>query len=80
MLINETKINVSYNEIFDYLVLIIFILKNLKINKTKLYKLVKTYIDYTEELRTLIPISLYNQIIATDFRYKTKQLYNYIKN
>ena len=80
MLKNETDINVSFNEIFDYLVLIVFILKNLKINKTKLNKLVKTYIDYTEELRTLIPISVYNQIIATDFRYKTKLLYNYIKN
>lgn len=80
MIKNETNINVSFNEIFDYLVLIIFILKNLKITKTKLNKLVKIYVDYTEELRTLISISIYNQFIATDFRNKTKLLYSYIKN
>jgi abortive infection bacteriophage resistance protein len=80
MIKNETNINVSFNEIFDYLVLIVFILKNLKITKTKLNKLVKIYVDYTEELRTLIPISIYNQFIATDFRNKTKLLYSYIKN
>lgn len=76
---DETNIHVDFSEIFDYLVLIIYMLKILKVSKRKLNQIINNYIEYTEELRENIPISIFNSFIKTNFNKKTQTLFQYVK-
>ncbi len=79
MLFNETSINVDFKEIFDYLVLIIFVLKQLGTTKTLLKKIINDFKKITELVRNQLPVSIYNMFTTTNLRTKIMQLQNYIK-
>ncbi len=80
-LCHDTKINnISFNTIVDYLILIVYILKNLCITKTELNKVVTEFERIADDFRNRIPISTYSKILYTDTRNKLNQLKIYLKN
>ena len=64
--------------ITDYLVLIIYILKALKVTKTEMKRIVNNFQEITDELRNKIPTNVYNRIVYTDYTNKLVQLRKFI--
>ena len=79
MIRNETSIQVDFTTIFDYLVLIIFILKKLGMSKTQMRKIVIDFKDITEEVKLKLPNSIYNMFTRTSLRPNINLVLNYIK-
>ncbi|MBE3569464.1 MAG: Abi family protein, partial [Bacillales bacterium] len=80
MLTNETNIpNITFNTIVDYLILMIYLQKNMKVAKTELQQIVKKFEVIADKFRKNIPVSIFNQILYTDTRNKLQFLKNYIK-
>ncbi|WP_282926883.1 Abi family protein [Helcococcus kunzii] len=78
-LINMTGVtNIQFNNIEDFLVLIIFLLKHLNPNKTELRKIVREFESSTKRLEDTIPNSSYFQILGTDINNKLNNLKEYI--
>ncbi len=76
----ETGIRgISMETITDYLILNIYILKNLGIVKTKLKSTLSEYIRLKEKLRNEIDISDHMKIFPSDTRNKLNMLENFIK-
>lgn len=70
--------NITFDTIVDYLILIIYILKNLGISKNEINKMITRFENVKDQFRTNIPISIFNQVIYTDTRNKLNLLKNYI--
>ncbi len=76
---NATGIKgITFDTITDYLILVVYILKLLGTTKTELKRLIRSYEEIVEHLRTTIPTSVYNQIIHTDSTVKLQFLKHYI--
>lgn len=79
LLTNETKINnISFSTIVDYVILVVYLMKNLGFTKTECKQLIIQFRNICEELRKNIPIQLYSIIIHTDNRKKLQQLQSYL--
>lgn len=77
---NDCSINnISFSTITDYVILICFILKQLGVSRVEINKLITTFTNITEDLRSKIPFSMYCKIIHTDTSNKLNQLKCYIK-
>jgi len=77
----ETNIiNISFNSIEDYVILIIYVLRKMGITKTDSRQFLRSFIAATELLRSKLPISMYNQIISTSLRPNMNLLDTYISN
>ena len=75
----ETKINnIAFSSIEDYIVLIIYVLRNMGVTKTECKQFARSFLAIAETLRSKLPISMYNQIISTSFRPKMNSLETYI--
>lgn len=72
--------NINFNTIVDYVILIVFLLKNFGISKAELNKFITEYNKIVENFRNNIPISIYNQIIYTNNKSKINTLKQYIKS
>lgn len=72
--------NITFNTIVDYLILLIFIQKQLYISKTELNRIVNKFETAINHFRTQIPISVYHQIFHTDTRNKINSLKTFIKS
>ena len=73
----DTKVqDVFLNSITDYMILVIYILKNLKKNNKELSKIINDYIKLIDELKEKIPNMIYDQIILTNDRNKLNDLKN----
>lgn len=70
--------NISFNTIVDYLVLVLYILKNLKVSKTEMNRIVSRFEMLINQFRAQIPINIYNKIFYTDTRNKLNALKTYI--
>jgi len=70
---------IEFNNIVDYLILTIYLLKNLKVPKRDLLKIVSTFEDSIEVLRKKIPVNMYTSILPLDTRNKLICLKNFIK-
>ena len=80
VLIQDTNVqSISFTSITDYLILIIYILKKLDKTKTELSKLLNDYLKLTDELKSKIPQSIYDQIILTNDKNKLNYLKSFIK-
>lgn len=80
LLMNETSIpNITFKTILDYLILMIYLQKNMHVSKTDLLNKIKKFEISIDVLRNEIPIHIFNQIIYTDTRSKLIALKNYIK-
>lgn len=75
----DTQItNINFHTIIDYLILVIYLLKNFHVTKTELNKVVNKFEILINNFRTLVPISIYNQIFHTDTRNKLNLLKSFI--
>ncbi|AOY06798.1 Abi family protein [Bacillus subtilis] len=76
---SETRIsNIQFDNIVDYFIIVIFILKKLGITKTELKRLIRNFHEESEQLRNNIPVSVHTSIMGSDLKNKIKQLKNYI--
>jgi abortive infection bacteriophage resistance protein len=69
---------IDFSTITDYLVLIVYFLKMFNIPKTDLRRLISSFIECNEKLRSNTPTSVFNRIIHTDNTNKLNLLLNYI--
>lgn len=75
----DTQItNINFHTIIDYLILVIYLLKNFHVTKTELNKVVSKFEILINNFRTQVPISIYNQIFHTDTRNKLNLLKSFI--
>lgn len=76
---NETKItNITFENIIDYFVLLIFLLKKLGVTKTELRKILRIFTDESEQLRSSVPIPVHTSIMGSNIRRKLTGLSNFI--
>lgn len=71
-------INVSFDTITDYIILIVYQLKLLGVPKNEIKRLIGDYTDRVEKLRNSIPVNIFNQIIYTDNNQKISLIRKYI--
>lgn len=71
--------NITFQTIVDYLILIIYIQKNLKTSKTDLSKIVNRFELLINQFRSQIPINIYTRIVHTNTRGKLNSLKAFIK-
>ena len=71
--------DITFETISDYIILIVFLLKNFGLTKTELNRFVLDFEKCVEEFRTKIPINIFNQIVYTNNMSKLKKLKLYIK-
>ena len=66
--------NINFNSIVDYVILISFMLKLFKRNKSEILFFVQQFINAYEVLRKSVPISIFSRIIYTDTKKKLETL------
>lgn len=71
--------NIDFTTITDYLILIIFLQKQMGTSKTALNKIINKYENTINNFRKEVPVSIYNQIFRTDNKNKINSLKVYIK-
>lgn len=64
----------SFDTITDWIVLVIYILKLLKVSKTDMKRLIASFEDSVNRLRSSVSTSIFNQIIHTDHQLKINNL------
>lgn len=80
LLMNETGItNITFDTIVDYLILTVYLQKNIGVSKTELVQFVRKFETVINEFRKEIPISIYSRILYTDTRNKISALKSFIK-
>lgn len=76
---NETNItNIHFNNIVDYFILMVIILKKFCTPKRELQKLIRDLESHSEQLRSQIPVSVHTSIMGSDFRKKIIKLKSYL--
>lgn len=76
---NETGIsNITFDNIVDYFIILIFLLKKLGISKTELRKVIRKFSGESERLRKAIPVPVHTSIMGSDLKNKTVGLLNYV--
>lgn len=79
-LINDTKVTgIDFYSITDYLILVIYLGKNLGFSRMELNRAISGFVNAAETLRIQIPFNLFSQIIHTDTRNKLFLLRSYLK-
>ena len=79
-LIMDTKVTgIDFYSITDYLVLVIYLGKNLGFSRMELNRAISGFVNAAETLRIQIPFNLFSQIIHTDTRNKLFLLRSYLK-
>lgn len=71
--------NIRFDTIVDYVIIITYLLKNMKCTKTELNNFVSDFEKSINDFRGNVPTSIYNQIFYTDTKNKLTLLKNYIK-
>jgi len=76
---SETSINnINFDNIVDYLIIIIYLLKKLGIQKTELKRLVRNFNLISERLRKDIPVPIHTSIMGSDLKKKLFGIKRYI--
>ncbi len=76
---SETKIkNINFNSILDYVILISFMLKILKKDKSDIEIFIQQFENAYETLRKNVPTNIYSKIIFTDTKTKLNTLKNFL--
>lgn len=71
--------NIQFKNIEDFLVLIVFLLKNLNTTKKELNKIINEFEISIKRLEDKIPRSSYFEILGTDVNNKIRQLKTFAK-
>lgn len=77
--INYDENDNFFTNIFDYVILIIYLLKGLGISKKELKKFISDFESITEEFRNNIDVSIYNRIFTSSLKYRIKIIKEFIK-
>ncbi len=72
--------NIQFNNIEDFIILIVFMLKNLDVNIRDLNNTISNFMNSTRIVEKSIPKSSYFQIFGTDINNKLTKLKSYINN
>lgn len=76
---NETNITgITFEHIIDYLIIHVYLLKKIGIQKTELKRLVRSFTLVSERLRENIPIPVYTSIMGSNLRKKVVELKKFI--
>ncbi|MBU8906533.1 Abi family protein [Desertibacillus haloalkaliphilus] len=76
---SETGIeNIMFDNIVDYFIIVIFLLKKLGVTKTELKQIVRKFYSESEKLRSTVPVPVHTSIMGSDFRNKVNSLTTYI--
>jgi abortive infection bacteriophage resistance protein len=76
---SETGITqINFNNIIDYFLIVIFLLKKLNTTKTELNQIVRKLHAQSEKLRSTVPIPVHTSIMGSDFKNKINQLTRFI--
>ncbi|MBO5343712.1 MAG: Abi family protein [Ruminococcus sp.] len=76
---SETGIkNINFNSILDYIILVSFMLKILKRNKSDILSFIQQFENAYETLRKNVPTNIYSRIIFTDTKNKLNTLKNFL--
>ena len=76
---NDTQIpNITFDTIVDYLILVIYFLKNLCVSKTDLRQITSTFEKIINQFRSQINPNIYSRIFYTDTRNKLNKLQQFI--
>ena len=76
---NSTGItNISFKTIVDYIILISFVMKLLKCNKSDIIPFISQFEDACEDLRKKIPMNIFSKIVYTDTRGKLSAMKKYL--
>lgn len=76
----ETKCSdINFDTIIDYIILIVFLLKNYGLTKSELNRFVMDYEKCVEDFRIKIPVNIFNQVVYTNNVSKLNKLKLYIK-
>lgn len=76
---SETGINnILFDNIVDYFIIQVFILKKLGVTKTDLRKTIRQFFTESERLRKTIPSAVHTSIMGSDFKNKIQALLNYV--
>jgi abortive infection bacteriophage resistance protein len=76
---SETGVsNIKFDNIIDYFIVLILLLKKLGISKTELRKIIKSFSAESERLRKAIPVPVHTSIMGSDLRNKTEGLLRYV--
>lgn len=79
MLSAETNAKaIDFQTITDYVILIVYLLRRMKVSKTECYQIIRNYSTALESLRSSLKSSDYHKIAKTDARSKLKQLREFI--
>ena len=70
--------NINFNSIVDYVILISFMLKLFKRNKSEILAFIQQFINAYETLRKNVPINIFSRIIYTDTKKKLDALKNFL--
>ena len=73
-------LNVRFNHITDYFVLLAFLLKQLGVDKSEIQQLIKDLKVSADNLYQKVPHQAYAQIMGSDFRTKIYSLEQFIRN
>lgn len=75
----ETGIkNINFQNITDYLILISFVMKLLKCNRTDIIALINQFNNECEDLRKQIPMNIFSKIVYTDTKGKLRDLKKFL--
>ena len=72
--------NITFDTIVDYIILIVYLLKNIETTKTELNKFVNDFENILNSFKPCVPTNVYSRIIYTDTRPKLNLLKTYIKS
>lgn len=70
----ETGIGAEFKSMNDFIALTVGLLLKLEYSKIEVKRLVRSYVDNTEKLRSKVPIEIYNKILGTETRRKVATL------
>lgn len=70
--------SIDFKSIIDYLILICFVLKLLKCNKSDILAFVKQFEDACENFRKQVPMNIFSKIIYTNSRNKLRSLKTFL--
>ncbi|MBQ5563130.1 MAG: Abi family protein [Clostridia bacterium] len=74
---SETGISgITFKTIVDYLILIAYVMKILKCNKTEIMMFIHQFEEACEDFRKKVPVNIYSKIVYTDTRKKLNVLEN----
>ena len=81
MLLAETSVKeIDFQTITDYVVLIVYLLRRMKVSKTECKQVIRSYSVSLESLRSSLKSSDYHKIVKTDARSILKQLRQFVSD